>query len=334
MSDNNEITIIDIPETTNNMPENTIQLSLPNIEISKETNVEQNNMEDLPENVEQNNMENVAEDVKEDEVKGDDGAGVLVSEEVLGKVSEEKIEVIVSAVENPLGEEMDKIVDEGLAQMVSRYLEDDVIDNDEMVDLVQYAMELAERKRNLTGPEKKQVAMVILRKFMEKRVKNWGELEKLISKTIDFAVDVSRNGIQKMKLTSNVITESKTAFNLIYSSAMSQINAKYPLADDIVNNFFDIAKHILELMEGQTSLSNNEKKVLLKKILNTVIEALTVKLNAEQKSVLVSQVDSTVVMIMIGLRVKDGEVSINPEEVMTLMGCLFGWMRKCSKKKK
>ena len=296
MSENSEISIIEVP-----MAEN--QETITVIEKQEETNVRE-----------------------------EDGAGVLVSEEVIDKVSEESVEVKV-VVENPLGEELDKIVDNGLAKMVSRYLEDDVIDNDEMLDLVQYAMELAEGERNLTGTEKKQVALTILRKFVKNRVNNWNELETLLSKTIDFAVDVSRNGINKVKLTSNTIKETKTAFNLIYSSTMSQINSKYPLADDIINNFFDIAKHILELMEGQTSLSNNEKKVLLKKVLNTVIEALSTKITAPQKDLLKTQIEPTVSMIMIGLRAKEGEIAINPQEVMTLMGCLFGWMRRCFKKR-
>jgi len=296
MSENSEISIIEVP-----MAEN--QETITVIEKQEETNVRE-----------------------------EDGAGVLVSEEVIDKVSEESVEVKVVA-DNPLGEELDKIVDNGLAKMVSRYLEDDVIDNDEMLDLVQYAMELAEGERNLTGTEKKQVALTILRKFVKNRVNNWNELETLLSKTIDFAVDVSRNGINKVKLTSNTIKETKTAFNLIYSSTMSQINSKYPLADDIINNFFDIAKHILELMEGQTSLSNNEKKVLLKKVLNTVIEALSTKITAPQKDLLKTQIEPTVSMIMIGLRAKEGEIAINPQEVMTLMGCLFGWMRRCFKKR-
>jgi len=304
MSENSEISIIEVP-----MPENNEQDKL---------------QEDIPIIEEEQKM-----NLREEEGAG---VGVLVSEEVIDRVSEESVEVKV-VVENPLGEELDKIVDNGLAKMVSRYLEDDVIDNDEMLDLVQYAMELAEGERNLTGTEKKQVALTILRKFVKNRVNNWSELEKLLSKTIDFAVDVSINGINKVKLTSNTIKETKTAFNLIYSSTMSQINAKYPLADDIINNFFDIAKHILELMEGQTSLSNNEKKVLLKKVLNMVIEAVSPKITQTQKDLLKTQVEPTVSMIMIGLRAKDGEISINSQEVMTLMGCLFGWMRRCFKKR-
>lgn len=246
-----------------------------------------------------------------------------------------RMKEIKVVVEDALGsKDLDNIVDEGLAEMVSRFLEDDEIDNEEMMELVAYTMEIVGRQRTLRGGEKKRVAMVILRKFMEKRVKNWENLEPLISKAIDLGVSVSRNGIDKIKITSVTIKESKTAFNLIYSSALSNINAKYPEADDIINNLFDIATHILQLLEGQTQLKENEKKILLRKVLKKIFNSLDGKLSEEQKNVAMTQIEPTVSMVMIALRAQNGQISIDPVEVVTLINCLFGWVKRCFGKKR
>jgi hypothetical protein len=225
------------------------------------------------------------------------------------------------------------IENECLGTMVERFLDDGVIDSDEIIELVQFAMEAVEKKTELSGAEKKKTAMAILKSFMESRVNNWLELEKLISKAIDFGTDVSKNGINKVIISSITITDTKSAFNLIYSNTMSEINKKYPLADDIINNLFDIAKHILELIEGQTQMKENEKKILLKKILNHIVQTASVGFTDEQKSLLKSNIDSTVTLITIGWRsIESGKMNIRPEEVISIFSCCFQWVSKCFKK--
>jgi hypothetical protein len=225
------------------------------------------------------------------------------------------------------------IENECLGTMVERFLDDGVIDSDEIIELVQFAMEAVEKKIELSGAEKKKTAMAILKSFMESRVNNWLELEKLISKAIDFGTDVSKNGINKLVISSITITDTKAAFNLIYSSTMSEINKKYPLTDDIINNLFDIAKYILELIEGQTQLRENEKKILLKKILNHVVQTASVGFTDEQKETLKSSIDSTVALITIGWRsIESGKMNIRPEEVISIFSCCFQWVSKCFKK--
>ena len=128
----------------------------------------------------------------------------------------------------------------GLEILVERFLDDGVIDNNELVEIIQVVIEIVERNRSLNGSEKKVLALLILRQFLESKMKNYNEIEKQISKSIDFAVKVSKEGFGEIKLVSTIITEVKTAFNLIYASTISKINDKYPLADDIINNIFDI----------------------------------------------------------------------------------------------
>jgi hypothetical protein len=222
---------------------------------------------------------------------------------------------------------------EALGTMVERFLDDGVIDSDEIIELVQFAMEAVEKKTELSGAEKKKTAMAILKSFMESRVNNWLELEKLISKAIDFGTDVSKHGINKVIISSITITDTKAAFNLIYSSTMSKINEKYPLADDIINNLFDIAQYTLELIEGQIQMKENEKKILLKKILNHVIQTASVGFTDEQKALLKSNIDSTVSLITIGWRsIESGKINIRPEEVISIFSCCFQWVSKCFKK--
>jgi hypothetical protein len=223
---------------------------------------------------------------------------------------------------------------EALGTMVERFLDDGVIDSDEIIELVQFAMEAVEKKTELSGAEKKKTAMAILKSFMESRVNNWLELEKLISKAIDFGTNVSKNGISKVVISSITVTDTKAAFNLIYSSTMSKINDKYPLADDIINNLFDIAQYILELIEGQTQMKENQKKILLKKILNHVVQTASVSFTDDQKSLLKSNIDSTVSLITIGWRsIESGKLNIRPEEVISVFSCCFQWVSKCFKKK-
>jgi hypothetical protein len=223
---------------------------------------------------------------------------------------------------------------EALGTMVERFLDDGVIDSDEIIELVQFAMEAMEKKTELSGAEKKKTAMAILKSFMESRVNNWLELEKLISKAIDFGTDVSKNGISKVIISSITVTDTKAAFNLIYSSTMSKINEKYPLADDIINNLFDIAQYILELIEGQTQMKENEKKILLKKILNHVVQTASVGFTDDQKVLLKSNIDSTVSLITIGWRsIESGKINVRPEEVISIFSCCFQWVSKCFKKK-
>jgi hypothetical protein len=223
---------------------------------------------------------------------------------------------------------------EALGTMVERFLDDGVIDSDEIIELVQFAMEAMEKKTELSGAEKKKTAMAILKSFMESRVNNWLELEKLISKAIDFGTNVSKNGINKVIISSITVTDTKSAFNLIYSSTMSKINEKYPLADDIINNLFDIAQYVLELIEGQTQMKENEKKILLKKILNHVVQTTSIGLTDEQKTLLKSNIDSTVSLISIGWRsIESGKINIRPEEVISIFSCCFQWVSKCFKKK-
>ena len=222
---------------------------------------------------------------------------------------------------------------EALGTMVERFLDDGVIDSDEIIELVQFAMEAVEKKTELSGAEKKKTAMAILKSFMESRVNNWLELEKLISKAIDFGTNVSKHGINKVIISSITITDTKAAFNLIYSSTMSKINEKYPLADDIINNLFDIAEYILELIEGQTQLKENEKKILLKKILNHIVQTASVGFTDDQKALLKSNIDSTVSLITIGWRsIESGKINIRPEEVISIFSCCFQWFSKCFKK--
>jgi hypothetical protein len=222
---------------------------------------------------------------------------------------------------------------ECLGTMVERFLDDGVIDSDEIIELVQFAMETVEKKKELSGAEKKKTAMAILKSFMESRVNNWLDLEKLISKAIDFGAEVSKNGINKIVISSITITDTKAAFNLIYSSTMSKINEKYPLSDDIINNLFDITKYILELIEGQTQLKENEKKILLKKILNHIVQTASVGFTNEQKEILKSNIDSTVSLITIGWRsLESGKLNIQPEEVISIFTCCFKWISKCFNK--
>lgn len=223
---------------------------------------------------------------------------------------------------------------ECLGTMVERFLDDGVIDSDEIIELVQFAMETVEKKTELSGAEKKKTAMAILKSFMENRVNNWSELEKLISKAIDFGTNVSKNGINKIVISSITVTDTKAAFNLIYSSTMSKINEKYPLADDIINNLFDIAQYVLELIEGQTQMKENEKKILLKKILNHIVQTASIGFTDEQKTLLKSNIDSTVSLITIGWRsIESGKLNIRPEEVISIFTCCFQWISKCFKKK-
>lgn len=218
-----------------------------------------------------------------------------------------------------------------LDTLIEKFLDDGVIDNNELIEIICVVIGLVEGKTILSGIEKKNLSISILRQFLQSKMTNYDEVEKQISKSIDFAVKVSNEGFGELKIMSTTISDLKTGFNFIYSSTMSKIDEKYPLADDIINNLFDIIIHIMRLIEGQTSMNENEKAILLKKIVLKIISSLveSTKLTKEHGDFLNTQVDSTIAIAQVGIRAKNGELRINIREVVSIFECIFAWFRKC-----
>ena len=218
-----------------------------------------------------------------------------------------------------------------LDALIERFLDDGVIDNNELTEIIRVVIELVEGKVGLSGTQKKSLAISILRQFLESKIPNYNQIETQISKSIDFTIKVSKEGFGEIKIMSSTITDIKTGFNFIYSSTMSKIEEKYPLADDIINNLFDIIIHIMRLIEGQTTMNDNEKVILLKKIVLKVISSLveSTKLSKENGDFLNAQVDSTIAIAQVSLRAKNGELHINPREVISIFECIFAWFRRC-----
>ena len=218
-----------------------------------------------------------------------------------------------------------------LDALIERFLDDGVIDNNELTEIIRVVIELVEGKVGLSGTQKKSLAISILRQFLESKIPNYNQIETQISKSIDFTIKVSKEGFGEIKIMSSTITDIKTGFNFIYSSTMSKIEEKYPLADDIINNLFDIIIHIMRLIEGQTTMNDNEKVILLKKIVLKVISSLveSTKLSKENGDFLNAQVDSTIAIAQVSLRAKNGELQINPQEVASIFECIFAWFRRC-----
>ena len=227
----------------------------------------------------------------------------------------------------PVEEESKKCLD----MLIERFLDDGVIDNNELTEIIRVVIELVEGKVGLSGTQKKSLALSILRQFLESKMTNYNQIETQISKSIDFTIKVSKEGFGEIKIMSSTISDIKTGFNFIYSSTMSKIEEKYPLADDIINNLFDIIIHIMRLIEGQTTMNNNEKVILLKKIILKVISSLveSTKLSKENGDFLNAQVDSTIAIAQVSLRAKNGELQINPREVASIFECIFAWFRRC-----
>ena len=239
----------------------------------------------------------------------------------------EKVDTQLIPVKDVIEEESKKCLD----TLIERFLDDGVIDNNELTEIIRVVIELVEGKVGLSGIQKKNLALSILRQFLESKIPNYNQIETQISKSIDFTIKVSKEGFGEIKIMSSTILDIKTGFNFIYSSTMSKIEEKYPLADDIINNLFDIIIHIMRLIEGQTTMNDNEKVILLKKIIVKVISSLveSTKLSKENGDFLNSQVDSTIAIAQVSLRAKNGELHINPREVVSIFECIFAWFRKC-----
>ena len=227
----------------------------------------------------------------------------------------------------PVEDESKKCLD----TLIERFLDDGVIDNNELTEIIRVVIELVEGRVGLSGTQKKSLALSILRQFLESKIPNYTQLETQISKSIDFTIKVSKEGFGEIKIMSSTISDIKTGFNFIYSSTMSKIEEKYPLTDDIINNLFDIVIHIMRLIEGQTNMNDNEKVILLKKIILKVISSLveSTKLSKENGDFLNIQVDSTIAIAQVSLRAKNGELQINPREVASIFECIFAWFRRC-----
>jgi len=239
----------------------------------------------------------------------------------------EKVDTQLIPAKDIIEEESKKCLD----TLIERFLDDGVIDNNELTEIIRIVIELVEGKIGLSGTQKKSLSISILRQFLESKIPNYNQVETQISKSIDFAIKVSKEGFGEIKIMSSTISDIKTGFNFIYSSTMSKIEEKYPFSDDIINNLFDIVIHIMRLIEGQTSMNDNEKIILLKKIIVKVISSLveSTKLSKENGDFLNAQVDSTIAIAQVSLRAKNGELNINPREVVSIFECIFAWFRKC-----
>ncbi len=239
----------------------------------------------------------------------------------------EKTDIQLIPEKDVIEEESKKCLD----TLIEKFFDDGVIDNNELTEIIRVVIELVEGKIGLSGSQKKNLALSILRQFLESKMSKYDEIEKQISKSIDFTVKVSKEGFGEIKIMSSTISDLKTGFNFIYSSTMSKIEEKYPLADDIINNLFDIVIHIMRIIEGQTTMNENEKAILLKKIVLKVISSLveSTKLSNENGEFLNAQVDSTIAIAQVSLRTKNGDLHINPREVVSIFECIFAWFRKC-----
>jgi hypothetical protein len=239
----------------------------------------------------------------------------------------EKTDIQLIPEKDVIEEESKKCLD----TLIEKFFDDGVIDNNELTEIIRVVIELVEGKIGLSGSQKKNLALSILRQFLESKMSKYDEIEKQISKSIDFAVKVSKEGFGEIKIMSSTISDLKTGFNFIYSSTMSKIEEKYPLADDIINNLFDIVIHIMRIIEGQTTMNENEKAILLKKIVLKVISSLveSTKLSNENGEFLNAQVDSTIAIAQVSLRAKNGDLHINPHEVVSIFECIFAWFRRC-----
>jgi len=239
----------------------------------------------------------------------------------------EKTDIQLIPEKDVIEEESKKCLD----TLIEKFFDDGVIDNNELTEIIRVVIELVEGKIGLSGSQKKNLALSILRQFLESKMSKYDEIENQISKSIDFAVKVSKEGFGEIKIMSSTISDLKTGFNFIYSSTMSKIEEKYPLADDIINNLFDIVIHIMRIIEGQTTMNENEKAILLKKIVLKVISSLveSTKLSNENGEFLNAQVDSTIAIAQVSLRAKNGDLHINPHEVVSIFECIFAWFRKC-----
>lgn len=236
--------------------------------------------------------------------------------------------------ENPVKEDViDKLAKEGLNSLIEKYLDDGVIDNNELIDIVRVTMEIVEKNKEISGTEKKKISLTVLRGFISDKVKDYDNLEKLFDKAIDLAVNVSKNGLESISFSKEMINDSKTAFNLIYVTVMGKVNEQYKTGEDIVNNIFDICYLVLQTIEGQTTLTLNEKKILLKKIVIKIINCLDTKISEDQKNFILSQIDPTLSLVEIAWNAKNGEFKINVEDVVQLGSCFSRLIQKCCKKK-
>ena len=88
--------------------------------------------------------------------------GPLVVNEhiVTEQLSESTIKVQVAAPVN------DQFTKNSLEILVERFLDDGVIDNNELVEIIQVVIEIVERNISLNGSEKKVLALLILRQFI------------------------------------------------------------------------------------------------------------------------------------------------------------------------
>ena len=115
----------------------------------------------------------------------------------------EKVDTQLIPAKDVIEEESKKCLD----TLIERFLDDGVIDNNELTEIIRVVIELVEGKVGLSGIQKKSLALSILRQFLESKIPNYTQVEIQISKSIDFAIKVSKEGFGEIKIMSSTITD-------------------------------------------------------------------------------------------------------------------------------
>ena len=255
------------------------------------------------------------------------GAGVSEMVNSLEREVENNVSIICLEDKSKIYE---GLVTEGLEYIKKDYSLDLKINEGDIVGLITKLMSFMGTKKTLEGGEKKQVVLMVIKLFFEKSGLELSKYQSLIEKSIDFAVKLSKEKTIKIKK-DKVVDDIKKTFNDVYGLLCSEIESKYPQADDVINNIFDICNFVVKNLDRYKNLSSTQKKSLFKNILLKLVDTADKVIPAitdEQIKLLRENIDGVSEIGLIAVNVSNGKLTIEPEQVNSLINCILRCFRK------
>ena len=257
----------------------------------------------------------------------------------IASLDEEEIGIITIPEEEEVNQSLKaehlNIIHLGLSVLNRRYGESINFDNNLLIQITKESIEYIETFNRFTGNEKHIICKEIIKIFLTNRGIEWKKIDKVINNAISFVVSISKNGVQALKLDKKVVGDVQDIFNQLYPLILKDMEKKYPTTDDIVNHLFDICLVTMGYMENYKQITQKQKIILIKSILMKVIELLPTiykEITNDEIKFLEENIDTTLLMVELGLDAQDGGVNINAEQVEKISNCLFKCILSCFKK--
>ena len=224
--------------------------------------------------------------------------------------------------------EVNRIVNELFDKVMEQFSEIILIDNELITNIIKYLIEQIEKYVDIKGKLKEYFVKEVLKKYLENKGVNVDEWLKLISKLLPIIISISKKKDAKVEINTKNINTTKEIFNSVYSLTCKKIEESYPLTDDLINSTLDILHYSVKCLDNFKNIDGTTKRLIIKNIAVKIIEELPKFYNGiteEEITRIKNIMDSSLALIEIAIKAKNGKLEVNVEEVLNI----WQQLKKC-----